>query len=168
MEEDIRLWRQGEKVQRRKNGNCMSTKFSGWSKLGFGRVIFSANVWGWIWEHCMYMLLWPSSAHPALARYLFKVPFFFFSGENIAVNEVTKHRGFYGGCIQCLLKFSRQVLSCLLEQMLEVAVQGKEQIKNSQSAELIHFTTGLQMIVINSVFTTPVGEELTLLSCGSR
>lgn len=83
----------------------------------------------------MYMLLWPSSAHPALARYLFKVPFFFFLGENIALNEVTKDRGFYGGCLQCLLKFSGQVLSCLLEQMLEAAVQRKEQIKNSQSPE---------------------------------
>lgn len=84
------------------------------------------------------MLLWLSSAHSASAKYLFKVPFFFFfffSGENIALNEVTKHRGFYGGCLQCLLKFSRQVLSCLLEQMLEVAVQRKEQIKNSQSPE---------------------------------
>lgn len=38
--EDGRLWRQGERVERRKNGNCVTTKFSEWAKLGYGLSYF--------------------------------------------------------------------------------------------------------------------------------
>jgi len=62
-----------------------------------------------------YMLLNLSAVHSGLAKSLLKVAFFFLAGENIALNEVTKHRGFYGcSCGDLLDEFYLPYYSKLL------------------------------------------------------
>lgn len=43
-----------------------------------------------------------SAVHSALAKSVLKLAFFFLSGENIALNELTGHKGFYGFSFQYL------------------------------------------------------------------
>lgn len=48
------------------------------------------------------MLLNFSAVHSALGKSVLKLAFFFVSGENIALSELTGQRGFYGFSFQCL------------------------------------------------------------------
>lgn len=41
-----------------------------------------------------------SAVHSALTKSVLKLTFFFLSGENIALNELTGHKGFYGFSFQ--------------------------------------------------------------------
>lgn len=51
-----------------------------------------------------YVLSNVSAAHSASAKSVLKAAFFFLSGGNIALNELTKHRGLFGCSLQGLWK----------------------------------------------------------------
>lgn len=54
-----------------------------------------------------------SAVRSALAKSVLKLAFFFLLGENITLNELTGHKGFYGFSFQCLWRSGR-ILSSLV------------------------------------------------------